>query len=90
MGGKHQAPDRRRLYRDILRHSLLLTVVLVVAVGGALVLSWALGSSGDVIDVADTTRTDTTTSVLSATLATQASTTTSTTIATTTTTLPPR
>ena len=89
MGGKHAAPDRRRLYRDMLRLALYLAVVFVVGVGGSVLLGSFLGASDDVIPVAATSQTDTTTSVLSLTLATESVATTSTTVATTTTTSPP-
>ncbi len=88
MAGKHAAPDRSRFYRELLRLTLLLIVLGVVAVGGAVWVSSVIANSDDTIPVAVTESTlETTTSVLSETLV-RESTTTTTAPSTTTTSAP--
>ena len=92
MAGKHAAPDRRRLYREMLRLILLLVFLAVALVGGAVGLNSFLDSPDDVIPVSLTDPANTSTSVLDNAIATISTTTiapTTTTIITTTTTIPP-
>ena len=85
MAGKHAAPDRSRFYRELLRLTLLLIVLGVVAVGGAVWISSVIGNSGDTIPVGLTESTDeTTTSVLAETLVRESTTTSSSSTTTTT------
>lgn len=84
MGGRHLAPDRRRLYRETLRLAIMLIVLAVVLIGGAVWISGWL-ESGETQPVTATQDTITTTSVLAATLATRAPTTSTTSTVVTTT-----
>lgn len=88
MPGRHAAPDRKRFYRELLRLVLLLTVLGVVAIGGAVVVSGIFADSGETIPAA-VTETEPTTSVLSAGVeSSTTSSSTTTTTPTTTTTIP--